>query len=260
MFKPIIVALTFVVLSATTHAQVTIIPPDLAPDTSYRLVFVTSTEGLSQSSDLSTYDAIVQAAADANPALDGINWQVIGSTDTVDAEAHTSTNPADPFVIPIFRLDGVNVANDYADLWDSSINSPINIDEFGDTLDVEVWTGTAPNGTNNNGSFGLGTSSIPGPRFGRSSDSGDGWIVAGVNNYIFDRHYYAISEILRTPGFGPPPLLGDVNRNGVVDFADIPPFIQLLIVNEYQIEADINLSLTVDFADIPGFIDILIAR
>ena len=99
MFKPIIVALTFVVLSATTHAQVTIIPPDLAPDTSYRLVFVTSTEGLSQSSDLSTYDAIVQAAADANPALDGINWQVIGSTDTVDAEAHTSTNPADPFVI-----------------------------------------------------------------------------------------------------------------------------------------------------------------
>lgn len=55
-------------------------------------------------------------------------------------------------------------------------------------------------------------------------------------------------------------LLGDVNLDGTVDFADIPAFIALLQSGAFQGEADINLDGVVDFADIPLFIDILISQ
>jgi len=50
---------------------------------------------------------------------------------------------------------------------------------------------------------------------------------------------------------------GDVNMDGSVTFADIPPFIAALQTGEFQAEADVNCSERVDFADIPPFISIL---
>jgi len=52
-------------------------------------------------------------------------------------------------------------------------------------------------------------------------------------------------------------VLGDVNRDGVVDFADIPAFIAVLQAGEFQPEADIDQNGAVDFDDIPLFIEIL---
>ena len=259
MFKHIIAALALFVLSATTYAQVVVVPPNLAPGDSYRLVFVTSTEDVAMSTDLTSYDSIVQAAAAGNAALDGITWQVIASTDSVDAIDHTNTSPTATTQVPIFRLDGANVANDYVDLWDESINSPINIDESGATLNVEVWTGTAPDGTSNGGVFGLGTFSIPGPRFGFSAFTSIGWTIDGVNNVIFDRHFYGISNILTVPG-GMMTLLGDADLSGVVDFGDIPAFIAVLQSGDFLDEADVNEDGMVDFSDIPAFIAVLSAQ
>ena len=54
-------------------------------------------------------------------------------------------------------------------------------------------------------------------------------------------------------------LKGDVDRNGMVEFADIPPFIQLLIDGIDQDEGDCDCNGEVEFADIPVFIQILIA-
>ena len=54
-------------------------------------------------------------------------------------------------------------------------------------------------------------------------------------------------------------LLGDVNLDGVVSFADIPPFIELLISGEIQAEADTNEDGVISFADIPPFIELLIS-
>lgn len=53
-------------------------------------------------------------------------------------------------------------------------------------------------------------------------------------------------------------LLGDVNLDGAVTFADIPAFIALLTNGTFQNEADCDQSATVDFGDIPAFIAILI--
>ena len=54
-----------------------------------------------------------------------------------------------------------------------------------------------------------------------------------------------------------PVILGDVNMDGAVDFADIPALIAVLQSGEFQAEADTDLSETVDFGDIPTFIAIL---
>ena len=51
-----------------------------------------------------------------------------------------------------------------------------------------------------------------------------------------------------------PVLLGDVNRDGVVDFLDISPFIAVLALNGFQAEADTNEDGEVNFLDIPPFI------
>jgi hypothetical protein len=52
-------------------------------------------------------------------------------------------------------------------------------------------------------------------------------------------------------------LLGDVDLNGSVDFADIPAFIAILMGGGYQAEADCDGSGVVDFNDIPAFIAVL---
>ena len=52
-------------------------------------------------------------------------------------------------------------------------------------------------------------------------------------------------------------LKGDVDRNGVVDFFDIQPFIDVLSSGESQPEADVHCNGVVDFFDTQPFIDVL---
>ena len=52
-------------------------------------------------------------------------------------------------------------------------------------------------------------------------------------------------------------LLGDVNQDGVVDFFDIAPFIEVLSTQTFQAHADIDGSGIVDFFDISPFIELL---
>ena len=60
-------------------------------------------------------------------------------------------------------------------------------------------------------------------------------------------------------GVVPVVLSGDVNLDGVVDFFDIAPFIELLNNQSFQTEADIDMNQVVDFFDITPFIEILVA-
>ena len=52
-------------------------------------------------------------------------------------------------------------------------------------------------------------------------------------------------------------LLGDVSRDGVVNFLDISPFISLLTMSGFQAEADFDGNNVVDFLDIAPFISAL---
>lgn len=82
------------------------------------------------------------------------------------------------------------------------------------------------------------------------------WIVFnhGMSNADF--------QSLALPSFGvgqavPTVLLGDVNRDGVVDFLDIAPFIAVLSGPGFQAEADCDENGVVNFLDIFAFIEIL---
>lgn len=55
----------------------------------------------------------------------------------------------------------------------------------------------------------------------------------------------------------PPPILGDVNHDGIVDLLDIAPFVELLTTGGTQIEADINQDGTVNLLDVQPFVDLL---
>lgn len=52
-------------------------------------------------------------------------------------------------------------------------------------------------------------------------------------------------------------LLGDVNLDGEVTFADIRSFITILSTAGIQAEADTNLDGEANFLDIQAFVDIL---
>ena len=52
-------------------------------------------------------------------------------------------------------------------------------------------------------------------------------------------------------------VLGDVNRDGNVDFLDISPFILMLSAGEFSCAADVDQNGGVDFLDISPFIALL---
>ena len=63
--------------------------------------------------------------------------------------------------------------------------------------------------------------------------------------------------VIDSATMGPPFALGDVNRDGAVDFLDISPFITVLASSGFQNEADIDRDGSVNFLDISPFITIL---
>ena len=73
---------------------------------------------------------------------------------------------------------------------------------------------------------------------------------------IFIEDFFSPESTL-TVTLGSPVILGDVNLDGVVNFFDIAPFIEVLSAGEFQAEADIDLNQAVNFFDIAPFIDVL---
>ena len=53
------------------------------------------------------------------------------------------------------------------------------------------------------------------------------------------------------------PEIGDVNKDGIVNFSDIFPFIAIVSVDGFQAEADINGDGIVDFLDISPFVELI---
>jgi len=113
----------------------------------YRFAFVSSATRDATSTNIADYNAFVQGVANASSLnLGGATWNVIGSTQTVNANVNTSTNSGTGEAI--FLLDGSSVfATDYNDLW-NGVSVWLNIDENGNTVPGQsVFTGTTANGS-----------------------------------------------------------------------------------------------------------------
>ena len=139
-----VAAMATLTLAPAARAQIQTVPPDLNPGDSYRLVFVTSTTRTASSPNIAHYNTFVSGRAAAVPALAALptTWKAIGSTAAVNANANTLTRSTDPSA-PIYRLDGLRVADGNSDLWNAATNcyNSIPITEAGNAVNVWVWTG-----------------------------------------------------------------------------------------------------------------------
>ena len=163
----------------------------LAEDAEYRIVFLTSTTTQATSTDIGIYNAFVNAAADLNSELDAISWTAMGSTADDNVRDNTGTTGAGTG-IGIYLLNDTKIADDYADLWDGSIDAIFDRDENGDEqYNKLVWTGTQSSGTTHSSS--LGTAK---PRAGKTNFSDGSWMARlGMDN-TNTYNMYAMSEVL----------------------------------------------------------------
>jgi hypothetical protein len=188
--------LTTALLACAVSQATTIVttPTGLAPGTQYQLAFVTADQFFATSSTIADYNTDVsnEAALDsvlaAFDSAHGVTWTVIGSTTSVNATANS------PSAGLVYTLDGVEVASSANALYSGSLLSPIDIDQNGNTLSLDVWTGSNTAGTAAGGINDLGQTFT---EFGGSSLATASWIAAG-NGIESDNNLslYAISSVI----------------------------------------------------------------
>lgn len=184
-------------LSTESLAVPITVPTGLNPGDQYRLVFLTTGTTAATQTNIAYYDALVQAEADAVAGLLalGTTWQVIGSSSAGNAISHTGTSGTG---VPIYLLNDTRLVNNYVDLWDGSVDIPLNVDSSGSVVGaVQVWTGTFLNGTTN-GNRWLGSTSGQ-VSLGSSNQTGGGWVGGFADAAIEQRHLYAISAVQTVP-------------------------------------------------------------
>ena len=131
----------------------------------YRFIFATSQGTFATSSDIATYNAFVDNAANAGGAMAGLGgttWSALASTPTVNAIDNTGLTGAK--AESFFLLDNTKIADNYADFWDGHTGAErIDVSETGGSpLDSggwqSLWTGSDGNG-NTVANRGLGDAS-----------------------------------------------------------------------------------------------------
>ena len=106
-----------------------------------RPVFVTHAGHLANFGGLAGADSICTTAANGSGLVG--TYKAWLSSSTTSAASRLSHG-----VLPYVRLDGAIVANDWADLIDGSLASPIAISELGTNVGpADVWTATAADGS-----------------------------------------------------------------------------------------------------------------
>ena len=198
----IVASFLFCFVSATSNAAPVTVPPGLNLGDQYRLAFVTSQTRNGTSSNIADYNTFVTNSANGVPELAalGTTWKAIGSTSTVDARDNTGTNPLSTGV-PIYRLDGIRIANNNPDLWDSFLANPISTDQTGATRLTRPYTGTLASGTHTATSA-LGRSNV---EIGDSGYVSLTWIGGIDDSAVFPHSLYGMSGVLTVVTVVPEP-------------------------------------------------------
>jgi len=112
-----------------------------------RRVFVINNRFNGNLGGLSGADQKCQDAASAAGLSNPSNFRAWLSTSSIDAKDHIDCSSCTGSNCMFIKLNGEKIADDCSDLLDGSLDSLINIDENGNTLTIETWTGTDPDGT-----------------------------------------------------------------------------------------------------------------
>jgi hypothetical protein len=167
--------------------------PTVALASEYRLAFVTDDLTDATSSDIATYNSFVTADAALNLSLPSTTWTAIASTSGVNAATNISCGSVCDSNVPIFLVDGTEVATSAAALFAGAILNPIDEDENGNSSFGYVWTGSNADGTAATGNE-LGSST---PVLGLNS-FGSTMLSFFNDSNSDDYPLYAISGVLNT--------------------------------------------------------------
>jgi hypothetical protein len=195
-----ILAIAGLVLALAPAAQAALLDWTSSVVGPYRIAFTADgTSYGASSSDITSYNTLVAAEA-AGTDLNGLGatWNVIGSTQNVNARKNTGTytlalDGAGLYVaaddVPIYTAAGVLIATGNSDLWDGSIavaiahidGTPIIPATAGNGWDYHrVYTGTTSNGssmTSGDGRY-MGYDNGSFVRKARGGYTDGGWIGA----------------------------------------------------------------------------------
>ena len=167
----VLLALCFAAAPASAQQATTVvpnywglIPSGLGPGDEFRLLFVSSTDRNAVPTNIGTYNTWIQnLAANGHADIQGYSstFRVVGSTRAVDARDNTETTGTG---VPIYWLNGDQVADNYPDFYDGSWDQEASMrTESGSTVSAGdgttvagVWTGSANDGTEFINQFGLG--------------------------------------------------------------------------------------------------------
>lgn len=170
------------------------VPPSLSPGDSYHLVFITDGLHDATSGVIATYNNFVQSQASLNPVLTGTNmgvtYKAIVSTTTIDANANAVVSA------PVYNFNGDKIADNFADMWDGTIDNAIAYNQFVATVfPPDIWTGSQTSGIGSVGAE-LGQAN---PRTGRSDLADGRWIDEIFSNSSFNSRFYGLSQELTVP-------------------------------------------------------------
>jgi hypothetical protein len=168
----------------------------LSPGDTFHWVFVTDgvIDGLSP--DIADYNAFVQAEAERAGSVfefEGLTWSAIASTEDVDARDNALIGATTPVFNP--KPVGENkIVDGFADLWDGTLNSNVDVTQFQAAIPTFVWTGTTADGMSKPGAY-LGVTppeaSVIG--VGLTTTTGSGWIEDDAFDPFSIRRMYALS-------------------------------------------------------------------
>ena len=232
-----------------------LIPAELGPGDSFRLLIVTSTRQTAESTTIGDYDTVVQddVSSNGHAAIQSYsaNFKMLGCTSTTDAVTNTNTGSSDT-AAPIYWLNGAKVADNYSDLYDGTWDSnapkyPSGANAPTTGVSSETFVGCLKNGTKKSNNT-LGEESVttgfPGVASFGISDS----TTFKVNT----RRYYGLSGIFEVASGstvigGAGVLVTNLSEPraggyelGDVDFAQ--PFTTGTNASGYQLE-----SISIDF-------------
>jgi hypothetical protein len=140
---------TALLLGTSTLAYADFIPP--AGVTAYRLAFFTADATMvAKSSAIATYNNFVTSEAAQNSSLPSTIWTAIASTADENALTNTSCGTVCNS-LPIYLVNGTEVAVSAASLFAGGGSTTINADQFGNPSGGYAWTGTNNNGTASTG-------------------------------------------------------------------------------------------------------------
>ena len=165
----------------TVPADWSLIPSDLGPGDSFRLLFIGTTSRNASDSDIDVYNTFVQNLVATNGHADikahSATFRMLGSTETVDARDNTGTTGTG---VAIYWLGGAQVADDYADFYDGDWDEEATgRRENGDSVTIgtswKIWTGSAHDGTE-----AMSTGATPTSR--ALGNSNNAWVMQGSPN------------------------------------------------------------------------------